>query len=115
MNDVKVLRTQSVLKELIPEALASLDDEDLKNLCVIDVECRKGRYDAFVFLDKMHFNLAEQEKISNKLKKAARALQNYCMAEPGWYKATNLHFKFDDSLEQQNRIDELFEKIKAKK
>ena len=115
MSDVKTLRTQSILRELIPEALAFLDDEDLRNLCVVDVECKKGRYDAFVFLDKMHFSPVEQEKILAKLKKAAKALQNYCMAEQGWYKAPNLHFKFDDSLEKQNKIEELFKQIRVKK
>lgn len=40
--EIKKLRTESILKELIPEALASLDDENLKNLCVVDVECKKA-------------------------------------------------------------------------
>ena len=44
-SQIKQLRTQSILKELIPEALANLDDEVLKNLCITDVECKKGRYD----------------------------------------------------------------------
>lgn len=115
MKDIKTLRAQSLLKELIPNALASLDDENLKNLCVVDVECKKGRYDAFVFLDKMHFNEAEQEQILNKLKKASKLVQNYCMTEQGWFKAPNLHFKFDDRLEYQNRMDKLFEKIRKER
>ncbi len=49
----------------------------------MDVECKKGRYDAFVYLDKMFFNVHEQEKILSSLKKASRALQNYCMSEQG--------------------------------
>ena len=114
MSEIKKLRTESILKELIPEALAHLDDENLKNLCVVDVECRKGRYDAFVYLDKMFFNTHEQERILNTLKKASRALQNYCMGEQGWYRSTNIHIKFDDRLEYQNHMDALFEKIKRK-
>ncbi|HEG8214573.1 TPA: ribosome-binding factor A, partial [Campylobacter jejuni] len=39
-SEIKKLRTESILKELIPEALANLDDENLKNLCVVDVECK---------------------------------------------------------------------------
>lgn len=111
-SEIKKLRTESILKELIPEALANLDDENLKNLCVVDVECKKGRYDAFVYLDKMFFNVHEQEKILSSLKKASRALQNYCMSEQGWYRCPNFHFKFDDRLEYQNHMDALFEKIK---
>ncbi len=30
-SEIKKLRTESILKELIPEALANLDDENLKN------------------------------------------------------------------------------------
>ena len=62
-SEIKLLRTQSVLKELIPEALSSLEDVALKSLCVTDVECKKGRYDAFVLLDKMMLNKGEQEEI----------------------------------------------------
>lgn len=111
-SEIKKLRTESILKELIPEALANLDDELLRNLCVVDVECKKGRYDAFVYLDKMFFNTQEQEMILFHLKKASKALQNYCMAEQGWYRCPNFHFKFDERLEYQNHMDELFEQIK---
>ncbi|WP_276883030.1 30S ribosome-binding factor RbfA [Campylobacter cuniculorum] len=111
-SELKKLRTESVLRELIPRALAHLDDELLKNLCVVDVECRKGRYDAFVYIDKMSFDAKEQEQILAHLKKATKILQNYCMSEQGWYKSPYLHFKFDDRLEYQNRMDFLFEKIK---
>ena len=114
-SQIKQLRTQSILKELIPEALANLDDEVLKNLCITDVECKKGRYDAFVFVDKMLFNAHEQELILAKLQKAANALQNYCMSEQGWYRCPKFHFKFDERLDYQNHIDELFEKIHKEK
>lgn len=114
-SEIKKLRFESVLKELIPEALANLDDEKLKNLCVTDVECKKGKYDAFVYLDTMFFNTHEQEQILAHLKKAARTLQNYCMSEQGWYRCPNLHFKFDDRLEYQNHMDALFERIKRNK
>ena len=33
------------------------------------------------------------------------------MAAEGWYRAPNFHFKFDDRLEYQNHMDDLFEKI----
>ena len=114
-SQIKQLRTQSILKELIPEALANLDDEVLRNLCITDVECKKGRYDAFVFVDKMFFNAHEQELILTKLQKAANALQNYCMSEQGWYRCPKFHFKFDERLDYQNHIDELFEKIHKEK
>lgn len=110
-NELKRLRTQSILKELIPEALASLEDPLLRGLCVTDVDCRRGRYDAFVYLDKMAFSEDEQKYIIEKLKKARNLLQNYCMEMQGWYRSPAFHFKFDDNLEYQNKMDKLFEKI----
>ncbi len=114
-SELKKLRTQSVLKELIPEALSHLDDTLLRGLCVVDVECKKGLYDAFVYIDKMSFDAKEQEQILKQLKKATKFLQNYCMGEQGWHKSPNFHFKFDDRLEYQNHMDALFEKIKKEK
>ncbi len=51
--EIKRKRTESLLKELLPEAFSMLDDEDLKNLIVTDVVCSRGRYDSKVFLDKI--------------------------------------------------------------
>lgn len=112
-STIKTLRTSALLKELIPEALANLDDEALCNLTITDVECKKGRYDAFVYIDKAFFNAHEQEQILLKLSRAANALQNYCMGEQGWYRCPKFHFKFDERLEYQQKMDELFEKIKG--
>lgn len=110
-SEIRRLRTQSILKELIPQALSTLDDELLKGLCVTDVECKKGRYDAFVYLDKMMFDEREQNYILSKLKKVSRFIQNHCMEVEGWYRSPAFHFKFDDRLEYQNKMDDLFEKI----
>ncbi|MCR4942121.1 MAG: 30S ribosome-binding factor RbfA [Campylobacter sp.] len=110
-SEIKRLRTQSVLKQLIPEALSSLDDTMLKGLCVTDVECKKGRYDAFVYLDKMAFDEKEQEYVLRHLKKVNKHIQNYCMSAEGWYRTPNFHFKFDDRLEYQNHMDKLFDQI----
>ncbi|WP_331775325.1 30S ribosome-binding factor RbfA [Sulfurospirillum sp. 1612] len=113
MNDksIKLQRTQSVLKELLPEALATLSDEMLSNLCVIDVVCSRGKYDAEVYLDEMAFDSDEKAYILKHLKKINRHLQNYCMQAEGWFRCPNFHFKFDESLKKQNEMDKLFEKI----
>ena len=110
-HEVRRLRTASVLKELIPQALSELDDEFLRGLCVTDVECKRGRYDAFVYLDKMGLDTKEQELVLAKLKKVSRFIQNHCMEAEGWFRSPALHFKFDDRLEYQNKMDDLFEKI----
>ncbi|CZE50496.1 30S ribosome-binding factor RbfA [Campylobacter geochelonis] len=110
-HEIRRLRTQSVLKELVPEAISTLGDATLRGLCVTDVECKKGRYDAFVYLDKMMLDEKEQEHVLNQLKKVSRYLENYCMEAEGWFKSPKFHFKFDDILERQNKMDDLFEII----
>lgn len=113
MNEatIKRERTQSILKELIPAALSTLNDVELASLCVTDVRCSKGRHDAEIFLDKMMFDEREQNSILKRLKKVSTHLQRECASSEGWYKSPNFHFKFDDQLEKQNHIDSLFKKI----
>jgi ribosome-binding factor A len=45
------------------------------------------------------------------LKKASSYLQNYCKQAEGWFRAPNFKFVFDHSLDHQNKMDDLFEKI----
>lgn len=108
---IKLLRTASVLKELIPQALSTLDDAMLKGLCVTDVECKKGRYDAFVYLDKMMLDECEQAYILSHLKKISPVIENFILETEGWYRSPKLHFVFDDSLEKQNAMDALFAQV----
>lgn len=114
MNDIQIRRhrTQSILKQLVPEALCSLSDTQLAGLCVTEVICFKGRYDADVYLDKMMYDEKEQAEILSKLQKVASHLQGYCARAEGWYRAPKLHFKFDDQLEKQNKMEDLFKQIK---
>ncbi len=113
MNDaiIKRQRTASILKELIPEMLANLSDSELASLCVTDVICSKGRYDAKVYLDKMAYDKQEQQEILSKLRKVSHHLQNQCAMTEGWYRAPKFHFEFDEQLEIQNRIEDLFKQV----
>ncbi|MDR2100346.1 MAG: 30S ribosome-binding factor RbfA [Campylobacteraceae bacterium] len=110
-SEIKLKRTESILKELVPEAFSTLEDEQLRGLVVTDVICRKGRYNADVYLDKLDFTSAEISQIHSKLKKVKSYLQNYCANEEGWFKAPEFTFRFDDLLDEQNRIDKLFQTI----
>ncbi len=110
-KSIKLQRTESVLKELIPEALCTLNDEMINALCVTDVECTRGKYDATVYLDKMMFNDAEQRYIINHLKKVNSHIKNHCMQSEGWFRCPDFKFKFDDKLEIQNQMDALFEQV----
>ncbi len=109
--EIKRKRTESILKELIPEALATLDDERINTLSVTEVLCSRGRYDAKVFLDPTGIDPKEQEEALRSLKKVASYLKTYIKEAEGWYKAPNFTFEFDDQMERIERIDQLFKRI----
>jgi len=111
--EIKRKRTESVLKELLPEAFAMLDDEELNTLIVTEVVCSRGRYDSKVYLDKTGIDESRQNKILNKLKKVTPFLKNYVKESEGWYRSPNFKFEFDNHLEQISRIDELFKIIEG--
>lgn len=109
--DIKLQRTESLLKELIPEALASLSDTRINNLTVVDVRCSRGKYDAIVYLDKGFLHIDEQKEALELLKKASPTLQRYVLESEGWFRAPKLRFEFDEMIEKQNHLDTLFDKI----
>jgi len=110
--EVKKLRTESLLKELIPEALAGLDDERLHELSVIDVVCSKGRSDAKVFLDPTFCEKKEEGAYLSQLRKARVLIENHCKNDQGWFRCPRLTFSFDHQLEQTNKMEALFEKAR---
>ena len=109
--EIKVKRTESILCELLPEALSELSDARLRMLDVLDVKCSKGRSDAKVYLDPSDYSEQEQELLIRLVSKARPILENYCLKDQGWFKSPKLTFVFDDSFERGKRLDELFEKI----
>jgi ribosome-binding factor A len=112
--EIKRKRTESALKEVLPEAFAMLDDEQLQNLTVTEVVCSRGRYDSKVYLDKTGLNNSEQNEILKKLRKVEGFLKNYVSQSEGWYRSPNFKFEFDNFLDQVSRIDELFKQIEGK-
>jgi ribosome-binding factor A len=110
-KSIKLLRTESILRELIPEAIATLNDKNINSVTVVDVKCSRGKYDAVVFLDPAFYDESEKRYIISHLKKAGGYLQSYCKQAEGWYRAPKFTFEFDKTLSTQNKIDELFKKI----
>ena len=51
MKSVNLQRTESLLMELIPEALSNLDDNRINSLPITAVNCKNGKYDAIVYFD----------------------------------------------------------------
>jgi ribosome-binding factor A len=114
-EEIKRHRVESVLKEIIPEALGTLDDERINGLSVTDVVCSKGRSDAKVYLDKSFLNSKEQGEALRQLRAVAGYIQNHCKQSEGWFKAPRFTFEFDEQLEKVSRIEELFKQISTTK
>ncbi|MEA2027707.1 MAG: 30S ribosome-binding factor RbfA, partial [Campylobacterota bacterium] len=92
-EEIKRHRVESVLKEIIPEALGSLEDSRINSLLVTDVVCSKGRSDARVYLDKSFMNEKEQNEALKQLRKVAGYIQNHCKQSEGWFKAPRFTFE----------------------
>jgi len=109
--EIKRKRTESVLKELLPEALGTLDDERINSLSVTEVVCSRGRYDARVYLDPIGLNAEEQAEALKQLRKVSNHLKNHIRDSEGWFKAPNFVFEFDTHLEHISKMDALFKEI----
>ena len=110
-KSIKIRRTESVLKELIPEALCTLEDEMLRGVCVVDVECSRGKYDAIVYLDGSVYDEKERNYIVSHLDRVQRHIQTHCMQAEGWFRCPHFRFRFDNSLEHHKKMDVLFAQV----
>ena len=111
-KSINLKRTESLLKELIPEALGELSDERINSLLITDVDCKNGKYDAIVYFDGSDYSDKEIKEIQKVLNKTNGAIKSYCLNATGWYKCPNFKFLKDEQLENNKRLEELFEKIK---
>lgn len=108
---IKQQKTESILKEIIPEALASLGDERLKGLVVTNVVCSRGRSDAKVYFDPAFIYDDEREPLVRLLLKARILIEKHCANEQGWFRTPKLSFDFDDALAHDNKMTALFKQI----
>lgn len=113
-EEIKRHRVESVLKEIIPEALGALDDERINGLSVTDVICSKGRSDAKVYLDTSFLTEKEQNEALRQLRTVSGYIQNHCKQSEGWFKAPRFTFEFDHQLEKVSRIEDLFKQIEGR-
>jgi len=114
-KSIKVQRKESILREIIPEALAQMNDSRIRGLAVVDVVCSRDGSDAKVYLEKSYLNDKEQRVSLKQLKQARGYIQNYCLKATGWFKVPNLTFTFDELLERENKMEDLFAKISKKR
>lgn len=74
MKNIKLERIQSLLKELIPSALANLEDTRLNNLSVLEVKCSRGKYFAQVFRS-FFYHTRGKKSYSSPAKKSKKYYQ----------------------------------------
>ncbi len=108
---IKLKRTESVLCELIPEALASMNDKRLHELDVIEVKCSRGKSDAKVYIDPNEFSEQQKRDYLKLLNKARPIIETYCLKDQGWFRCPKFTFEFDEHLKKAQNIEELFKKI----
>ncbi|MCW8894778.1 30S ribosome-binding factor RbfA [Sulfurimonas sp.] len=109
--EIKLKRTESILLELIPEALGSLNDKRLHEINVIEVKCSRGKSDAKVFLDPASFSDQEKRDYLKLLRKARPIIESFCLKDQGWFRSPKLTFEFDEQLKKSQNLEELFKKI----
>jgi ribosome-binding factor A len=108
---IKLKRTESILIELIPEAISQLNDARVHEVDVVEVKCSKGRSDCKVYLDPHDYTDQEKNFFLGQLRKATPFIANYCLSDQGWFKAPLFTFVFDDQLKKSKDIESLFSKI----
>jgi len=109
-NEIKHRRFESILKDLIGEAIATMNDSRLNSLSIVDVVCSRGKQNVTIYL----FDDGQEDKteIIRQLRKSVGYINKYCLASESWYKMPKLDFKFDNN--QDIHIEALFDKIKRK-
>ena len=113
-KSIRVQRKESLLKEILSEVLANMGDNRIRGLSVIDVVCSRDGSDAKIYLDKSYLNEKEQKESLKKLKQARGYIKTQTLKLTGWYRVPNFQFTFDNLLEYENKMEELFEKIKKR-
>ncbi|MBL3519771.1 30S ribosome-binding factor RbfA [Aliarcobacter lanthieri] len=115
MKSINLQRTESLLMELIPQALSQLADTRINSLPITGVNCKNGKYDAIVYFDGSDFDKEETKAVIQALNKANGRIKSDVLASTGWYKCPNFKFEVDTTLEKSKHLEDLFAKIKKDK
>lgn len=108
---IKLKRTESLLQELVPEALGSMNDKRLHDLDILEVKCSRGKSDAKVYINPGDHTEQEKRDYLKLLRKARPLVETYCLKDQGWYRCPKFTFEFDEQLEKSKNIEELFKRI----
>ena len=111
-KSLKIKRIESLLKELLPEALSHLNDDRIKNITITDVDCSRGKYDTKVFFDGSDYTKEEIEILTFLLNNANGKIKSYILNTTDWFKCPNFRFQNDEMIEKSKRLEKLFAQIK---
>ena len=108
---IKLKRTESLLCELVPQALGSLNDKRLHDLNIVEVVCSRGKSDAKVYINPNEYTEQEKRDYLKLLRKARPIVETYCLKDQGWYRCPKFTFEFDEQLAKTQNLEDLFKKI----
>ena len=108
---IKLKRTESVLLELIPQALGAMNDKRLHDLNIVEVVCSRGKSDAKVYINPNEYSEQEKRDYLKLLRKARPIVETHCLKDQGWYRCPKFTFEFDEQLAKTQNLEELFKKI----
>ncbi|PAF53206.1 ribosome-binding factor A [Helicobacter sp. 13S00482-2] len=114
-KSIHLQRTQSILKEMLQEAISGLSDTRVNSVSVVEVICSRGKYNADVFICPDFYSKEEQKQVLKGLKKAENILREYVLSVSGWYKCPKFNFCFDETLQKTKTLDEIFNQIAKEK
>ena len=113
MNNIRNLKNQSMLKDVLQEAICSLSDTRINTLSVTKVKCSNGKYFARILLDSTLIEPQQRIVIIKLLKKANNTIRKYVQSSISWYRIPNFEYEFDLELENINRLDSILKQIKG--
>ena len=108
---IKLKRTESVLLELIPQALGAMNDKRLHELDIVEVECSRGKSDAKVYINPHSLTEKEKNAYLRLLRNARPIVETFCLKDQGWYRCPKFTFEFDEQIARSQNIEDLFKKI----
>jgi ribosome-binding factor A len=108
---IKLKRTESVLLELIPQALGKMNDKRLHELNIVEVVCSRGKSDAKVYINPNELTEQEKRDYLKLLRKARPIVETYCLKDQGWYRCPKFTFEFDEQLAKTQKLEDLFKQI----
>lgn len=113
--NIKQQRLESLLQEILSEALSQLNDAQINTLSITGVKCSKGKQSAEVYIEGTDIPPQDRKVILTRLHKAQGILKEYVLTSTQWFRSPNFSFKFDDSLCYANTLDTIFEQIAKNK